>query len=187
MYTQQEIDNIKKFIKKYKANNNTKPVLHLIITLLLIFICIYKLKTNSKFIFLLSLLYLRIFIQFHDMCHKSYFKSDERQTKKYGINIIIAKLLEPLVGHTYDKWTRIHSKHHYVHGNLDLYDNTKTVTTKKIYNKLNKYQKVIYNIFRFPPLFFMITPLYVFWIDKLIDPFKMNTSIDNKINATLYL
>ena len=176
MYTSSEIDEIKKVMREnWYAKDNVRPIFHLLTTLILMFVLLFLInKTRNKAFLAILLIFLalcfpRIFMILHDLTHRSYFPSDERKTGKDGINMNVARGVDVLCAYDAHTWKRIHSEHHRVHGNLNETDNTKTVFTSSKYNSLPKYQQILYDIVRFPPIFFLLTPIYVFWINKFFN------------------
>jgi omega-6 fatty acid desaturase (delta-12 desaturase) len=173
IYSEKQINEIKQHIKSNAyATNFIKPFIHLYFSIIIIFILlfgIYKTSNNNLifgYIILLALFLMRLFMMFHDLCHKSYFPSNERQDKKKGINIFIAQCIEWLCLFPANYWDNIHSHHHKTHGNSNEYDGTRTVITSTEYKKLPKYQQILYDIFRNPFIFFTLMPLYVYWINR---------------------
>jgi len=176
LYSKKEINEIKKCIEKYKVfylKSNKKPIYYLILTLAWIYVAITLINKSSYYIPLLSLLTMRLFIIFHDMCHNSYFKvtKEEHESGKRGYNKIVAELLEPFVLYDEYTWRNIHGHHHKVHGNILLDDPTRTVISKNEYNNLSSFKKILYRIFRNPLIFFSGAPIYIFWIQHLVKPF----------------
>jgi len=169
-----EIQEIHQIINKYKANNFIVPILHLLLTFLLIFFCLNEInktkniKIIGALIILLSLVLIRLFVMFHDMVHKSYFPSNEREDKTDGINFYTSLLLQPFILFSSYEWNKGHSQHHLAHGNSNEYDKTKTVISMSDYDKLPYLLKVLYDIFRIPFLFFPLITSYIFFIGNLI-------------------
>ena len=168
-FTDNEIEEIKKNIEKYKnfyLPNNKKPFIHLFLTVLVYFIAMYLLTKTVYAIPLMILIMYRTFMIFHDCCHGSFFKVTEKEFEKgnKGLNPYIAEAIETMCIYPAAKWTKIHSHHHEVHGNLNKKDGTRTVITKEEYENLPQYKKILYRILRSPPIFFLLLPLDVFWI-----------------------
>ncbi len=176
-YTQPQIDKIKTHIKTGYADNYTEPTFYLSTTLLLFFgllYAIHKTKVKDKavlilLVIVLALTNLRLFIIFHDMCHRSYFPTDERAKDYKGFNFYVAQIIEPLCSFSAEYWNKTHSAHHKAHGNLNIYDDTRSVYTSSDYEALSDFQKRIYNIVRFPPLFFGLAPIYIYWLNRFIE------------------
>jgi acyl-lipid omega-6 desaturase (Delta-12 desaturase) len=183
-YTKEEIDFIKKKIEKWKVfyiQDNRKPFMHLFITLLGIALSIYLLTKSVYFIPLLSLFISRAFMIFHDCCHNSFFKVSEKEHNegKRSYNKITAQLLEMFINYDEYTWTKIHGHHHSIHGNRNENDTTRTVITVDEYNSLSPIKKFLYRIIRTPIIFFLLTPIYVFFINHLIIYYyKDNKKID---------
>jgi len=177
-YSSDEIKNIKYKISQYYANNMIEPSFYLsstIICILLILILIHTLswKKQKKYIilcvFILAMFLARMFMIFHDLCHKSYFPTNERKTNTNGLNFTIAQLIEMINGFQAGRWSKGHSAHHAAHGNLNSYDSTRTVLTTSEYENMPRYKQILYDIFRNPLFFFLVSPIYIYWICKLIN------------------
>ena len=174
MYSREGIDKIKSHIKTHAyAKNNIEPTFYLFSTLFLVFGLLFLIHRSKKYnvvlIILLALVFLRLFMIFHDMCHRSYYPTNERKDNKKGFNFEMAHLLEPFALFSPEYWNKIHSTHHSTMGNIDEYDGTRTVLISSEYNKLPDYQKVLYTILRFPPIFFLVAPIYIFWISRVLN------------------
>jgi omega-6 fatty acid desaturase (delta-12 desaturase) len=174
MYSEYDIIKITETLKKYHATEFQTPILSLLISLLFIILSVTYIhisKTSFDWtlgICLLSLSLLRMFMIFHDLCHKSFFPSDERKTKTRKINYHFAEFIEFIHFFNADGWEKGHSSHHHAHGNLNLKDNSRFVITDSEYNKLPPYQQYLYTIFRQPLLFFLLIPIYIFWINRFL-------------------
>ena len=172
-YTQEDIDKIKEILKQNYASNFSEPSFYLITTLLIFFAIIYLIHISKKYnpvlIVLLSLVMIRLFIIFHDLCHKSYFPSNERKENKDGFNFTIANFIDVFVVYNATSWKIGHSHHHKVHGNINEFDYTRTLLISSEYEKLPDYQKVLYNFFRFPLVFFSLLPIYLVWIKNIVN------------------
>lgn len=171
-YTKEEIDTIKEKIEKYKVfylDDNKKPLMHLLITLAGLLISFYLITKSIYFIPVLTLFLMRTFMIFHDCCHNSFFKVSEKEHNegKRGYNKITAKFLETFIHYDEYTWSKIHGHHHSIHGNKNEKDTTRTVLTVDEYNSLSTIKKVLYRIFRTPIIFFLLTPIYVFFINNI--------------------
>ena len=103
---------------------------------------------------------MRLFMIFHDCCHNSFFKDS-----KY--NNYTSKLIEHICLYSESRWRNIHNKHHKAHGNLNEIDETRTVLNVQEYNEMGIFNKSLYRLFRSPPIFFMLSPIYIFWIIQI--------------------
>ncbi len=175
MYSREEIDRIKTYLKtEGHADQWTEPTVILVSTLLFYFAVVYliylstHMNTLVPLTILLGLLTLRIFILFHDMCHRSFFPTDERATHTKGFNYWIASIIDVFTAYPAEQWSDVHSHHHRVLGNLNETDGTRSVLTSSQYDELPEYQKTLYKIFRYPPVFFLLAPLYIYWINRAI-------------------
>ena len=175
MYDLVTIREIKQIMHKWHATNYIQPTFHLLTTLIFIFSALFQINrtTNDAYlrvlIAFLTLNLLRTFMIFHDLTHRSYFPSNERKTGKDGINMHVSRCIDFLCSYESNVWKTIHAEHHRVHGNLNEIDDTRTVYPLSKYNALSKNQKILYNVFRFPPIFFLLGPIYVFGINKFLN------------------
>ena len=176
VYNEENIKNIKEYIKTNAyATNYTTPLLNILIVLVLLFTSLYLINITDNYYVLtililgLGLVLMKTFMIFHDLCHKSYFPTDERKEKKKGFNMSIAKLLDVFCLYDANHWESLHSTHHKFHGNLNEFDATRTVLTSSEYEKLSENHKLLYKIFRNPIIFFLFMPLYIYWINKIIN------------------
>jgi omega-6 fatty acid desaturase (delta-12 desaturase) len=103
------------------------------------------------------------------MCHKSFFHTDEREKEYQGFNMVIARCLEQWCLFSADYWADIHSHHHKAHGNTNEYDGTRTVLTSSEYDKLDPVLQTLYTIGRSPILFFLLGPIYIYWIRRILN------------------
>ena len=169
-----DLQQIQQIMQKYKATNFTTPLFHVAITLLLLLACLVGIKRNKHpliigaFVLLLSFTSVRMFIIFHDMIHKSFFPSQERETKTNGVNFYTSFLLQPFTFFSSFKWNRGHSHHHAIHGNSNEKDETKTVINVSQYNRLSPFYQSLYDFFHLPFIFFPLLSLYVFFIQNII-------------------
>jgi len=174
-YTPEDIEQINKICKKYTASDYVYPSFLLISNFLALFVCIYLLNLfkNSKliifFVLLTSLMIVRNFMVFHDMGHASFFPSNERETKEVGINKTICKSLDFIFFYSGKSWIDGHSKHHEVHGNIDIIDIGRTLLSSEQYENLPYIWKKVYDIIHYPVLFFILFPLYVFYIGHFVN------------------
>jgi omega-6 fatty acid desaturase (delta-12 desaturase) len=174
MYSKDHIDKIKTHIKTHGyASNYAEPTWHLVTTLLLMFGLLYLIHRTKKYspllIVLLALVCMRLFMIFHDLCHRSFFPTDERAKNEKGFNTQMASVIEQWCLFSGSYWNKTHSNHHHALGNIDIYDGTRTVFTSGMYDKLPDYQKVLYHIVRFPPFFFLLAPIYIYWVNRIIE------------------
>ena len=173
IYTPEKVDQIKRHIKtRAYATNYAEPAWHLITTLMFMFGLLYAIHITKGYspvlIVLLALIMMRLFMMFHDMCHRSFFPTDERAKNEKGFNFQMAALIEQWCMFSASYWNMGHSTHHGALGNIDEYDGTRTVLISSEYDKLPTYQKVLYQIIRFPPVFFLLAPIYIYWLNRII-------------------
>ncbi|CAG7653893.1 fatty acid desaturase [Paenibacillus allorhizosphaerae] len=121
----------------------------------------------------------RIFIIFHDCCHKSFFKNRTA-------NDIVGTLTGILTFCPYYQWRHSHSVHHATNGNLDKRGTGDIWTlTVEEYVASSPLRRIIYRLYRNPLLMFSIGPIYIFLIDYRFNrkragfQERMNTYITN--------
>lgn len=179
IYDDKEIKNIKNITKKYEADDYIIPGINILSGLLILFLLInllYKTtKIKSKWktlykigvIILLSLIITRNFMMFHDLGHYNYFPSNERSDKLTGINKILCELLDFLFFYPGKSWQDTHSSHHKCHGNINEVDEARTFWTREDYNKSS--YKDLYDIIRYPLVFFILAPIWIYFISPFLD------------------
>lgn len=179
IYDDKEIKNIENITKKYEADDYIIPGINILSGLLILFLLInllYKTtKIKSKWkslykigvIILLSLIITRNFMMFHDLGHYNYFPSNERSDKLTGINKILCELLDFLFFYPGKSWQDTHSSHHKCHGNINEVDEARTFWTREDYN--NSSYKDLYDIIRYPLVFFILAPIWIYFISPFLD------------------
>ncbi len=112
----------------------------------------------------------RIFIIFHDCGHGSFFKSKL-------LNRIVGIVTGLIVFTPYNKWHHEHKIHHQTVGNLDKrgVGDVMTLTVDE-YQKLSKWKKLYYRIYRNPVVLFGIAPIIIFTIAQRFPKKYMNTT-----------
>ena len=177
IYSNEEISKIISITKKYEAKNILIPSFLFINAITMYFAGIYMLYTTSLFsniffkinsVTLMSLLIVRNFMIFHDLGHCNYFPSNERKNNNYGINTVLCETFDIIFFYPGESWRLGHREHHRVHGNIDHQDDGRTITMSTIeYNNSSKIYKVMYDIFRYPLIFFILFPVYVFFLHHI--------------------
>ncbi|TBL77268.1 fatty acid desaturase [Paenibacillus thalictri] len=121
----------------------------------------------------------RIFIIFHDCCHKSFFRNRLA-------NDIVGTVTGILTCCPYHQWRHTHTVHHATSGNLskrgvgDIW----TMTVDE-YVASSRLRKLIYRIYRNPLVMFGVGPIFIFLIDYRFNRKKagkkerMNTYLTN--------
>jgi omega-6 fatty acid desaturase (delta-12 desaturase) len=174
-YSGEEIQRIRSVIRQYHATDFVKPSFYLLSTLFCILVILFMIhKTKKKqylvgFVIVLAFFLMRLFMMFHDLCHKSFFPTNERETGVQGFNFFVAQIIEGFNQFTAFHWNKIHSAHHSAHGNMNTYDSTRTVLTSSEYEKMPQWKQVLYDVFRNPLIFFLVAPFYIFWLCKWIN------------------
>ncbi|MDF2667807.1 MAG: fatty acid desaturase [Paenibacillus sp.] len=102
---------------------------------------------------------IRIFIIFHDCCHRSFFKSK-------AANEILGTITGILTVVPYHQWRHTHSVHHASSGNLDKrgVGDIWTLTVEE-YLASSFWRRMVYRLYRNPIFMFGIGPIYIFLID----------------------
>lgn len=174
-YDSYTVNNIIDVTKKYEAKDYLQPSILMISNILILLGCIFALNSlkNTKFIvpmiIITGLIIARNFMVFHDLCHANYFPSNERKTDTIGINKNIGYLLDFIYCYPANVWIKTHTSHHKVHGNIDEHDEARTLITSDEYLKQPYLLRRLYDILRHPIFFYIIAPLYVFFIRRIID------------------
>ncbi|NVO10320.1 MAG: fatty acid desaturase [Bacteroidales bacterium] len=111
---------------------------------------------------------IRIFIIFHDCGHGSFFKSDR-------LNRLVGIPLGLLSFTPYHRWHHDHKEHHATVGNLDKrgVGDVQTLTVEE-YQKLSKWKKFGYRIYRNPIFLIGVAPLLLFLIQNRLPKAYMN-------------
>ena len=166
VYTEENIRDIQDHIKRVGyADNYAEPTFYLITTLTFEFGVIHRIHTTPNYspflIMLLVLFMLRIFMIFHDMCHRSFFPPAK------GLNFRVAGWIEHWCVFPAEKWKSLHSHHHKAHGNMNIYDGTRTVITSDEYADLTPFYQKCYDIGRFPLLFFPVAPIQIYFLSHV--------------------
>ncbi|HEY0827828.1 MAG TPA: fatty acid desaturase [Bacilli bacterium] len=122
---------------------------------------------------------IRIFIIFHDCCHKSFFKNRLA-------NEIVGTLTGILTCVPYAQWRQSHSVHHATSSNLNRRGTGDVWTlTKQEYLSLSLFRKFGYRLYRNPLIMFVLGPIYIFLINYRFNrkgaglKERMNTYITN--------
>ena len=100
----------------------------------------------------------RAFIIFHDCCHGSFFRSKEA-------NDIVGTVLGVLTFTPYYSWRHSHALHHASAGDLDR-RGTGDIWTMTVaeYTAASRLKRLVYRLFRFPPVTFGVGPLFMFLV-----------------------
>ncbi len=185
-YTEEEINNIIAHVKKYtihKQANNVRPALSLIFTLLGYFASIVLCQYSAIGILFVACFTLRLFMIFHDCSHGCFFK--DSISSYIRLNRMVSMSIEQFILWGSKFWALSHNFHHEVSGNLNSLrvrlsshhsdpdagsvDNSRTVITFSYYISLPRFKRYAYLFFRRPSLFFLIAPVRIFWITRIVD------------------
>jgi omega-6 fatty acid desaturase (delta-12 desaturase) len=129
----------------------------------------------------------RIFIIFHDCCHKSFLKNKTA-------NDIIGNITGILTFVPYLQWRHSHSVHHATNGNLDKrgVGDIWTMTVEE-YRSVSRLKKLVYRLYRNPLVMFCLGPIYIFLVDYRFNrkragvKERMNTYMTNAVIAAIVL
>jgi len=159
---------LNKHINRYIKPNNTRAFLALGVTLLIEVVAILLIKYNVYFIgwTIHCLNMVRIFVQFHDMAHFSYFES-------IWLNKVVGHVVGLYVQFPFQMWRDGHNHHHKHFGNLDRTDLSQTILfSKKDYEGYSVPKKIFVRIFRDPVVFFLFTVQYLWFAGVLYNSIK---------------
>ena len=97
----------------------------------------------------------RVFVQYHDMAHFSFFES-------IWLNKLFGHLIALYVHFPFQMWRDGHNYHHKHFGNLDKVDLSQTILfTKKQYESYPTLKKLWIRLYREPLIFFFISAEYI--------------------------
>lgn len=164
---QEKHDNWKKHIAPYEKAVTKYSIWQMIHTIGPFLLLWYAAYWSLSLSYWLTLLFavpaagflIRIFIIFHDCCHRSFFKSR-------AANEIVGTITGILTCCPYDQWRHTHSVHHATSGNLskrgvgDIW----TLTVDE-YEASPRWRKLLYRVYRNPFMMFGIGPIYIFLVD----------------------
>ena len=180
-YDKTDLQKIKIISKKYLPDDKISRD-HIFMTLVYYIATLYGISFDNTFICFFCALFnylirLRIFLIFHDLCHMSLFKSPKT-------NLWYAKNLEFLSLYTYEAWSETHNQHHKVHGDITKYDPANTTITLSEYKNYSPFKKVLFNILRSPPVFFVLVPFYLCKFKEI--PYFFTENNDNRNSIFKY-
>ena len=128
---------------------------------------------------------LRLFMQFHDMAHFSFFSS-------MSANTWVGKLIGIYTHFPFNSWRDGHNHHHKHFGNLDRLDVSQTILfTKKQYDEMKGAKKALVRILREPIIFFPITIPFVWFIGTFVSVAKRygvfsSTFLEKTLSVVIY-
>jgi len=139
-------------ISKFSQANNYLAWFNLLESGLAQLLAIFLIFRNNYWGYIIyALTMVRMFIQMHDMAHYSFFKSNR-------LNYNIGQILGILTFMPFVAWKNGHNHHHKHFGNLDKYDMSQTILfTKKEYDCMPKFKKLLIRIIRDPFVFFTLS------------------------------
>jgi omega-6 fatty acid desaturase (delta-12 desaturase) len=118
---------------------------------------------------------IRIFIIFHDCCHKSFFNNR-------AANEIIGTITGILTCCPYYQWRHSHCIHHATSGNLNKRGTGDIWTlTVEEYVSSPSLRRFIYRLYRNPLIMFIVGPIYIFLIDYRLN--RKQAGFKERINT----
>jgi omega-6 fatty acid desaturase (delta-12 desaturase) len=149
-------------ILKFSQANNYLACINLLESVLVQLLSVYLIYRHNYWgSITYSLTMVRIFIQMHDMAHYSFFKSNR-------FNNHIGQILGILTFMPLLAWKNGHNHHHKHFGNLDKYDASQTILfTKKEYDSMPKFKKLLIRIFRDPFVFFTLSIPFLWFFGSI--------------------
>lgn len=189
----QNLKNLKKQIAHYEKSTTKNSVWQLINTFVpffLLWYAAYKSLAVSYFLTLaLSVIaagfLVRIFIIFHDCCHRSFFRNRT-------INTVLGTITGVLTLFPYHQWAHEHSVHHATSSNLDKRGTGDLwLLTIDEYRVASLWTKIGYRLYRNPFVMFVLGPIYQFLIKNRFNrkgarrPEVLNTYLTNVLIAAV--
>lgn len=124
-----------------------------------------------------ALFLVRIFILFHDCCHKSFFKS-------LKANEIVGTITGILTCTPYFQWRYSHAVHHATCSNLDRRGiGDIWMLTVDEYLALSKFKRLVYRAYRNPLIMVVLGPIYIFLIDYRFN--RKDAKLKERMNTYL--
>jgi omega-6 fatty acid desaturase (delta-12 desaturase) len=143
-HNENDFNQMKKHVQNYGQPDDRKAWIGIGNSIILIALSIMFIKVDFRLIGfgLLSLTTVRLFIQFHDMAHFSYFSS-------LPLNTFLGKIIGVYTNYPFNPWRDGHNHHHKHFGNLDRLDMSQTILfTKKQYENMKGLKKIAVRILR---------------------------------------
>ena len=155
---------VKKHILNFCTPDDYQAWKAIIVTLIYQILAILIIRNDYLLLgwFLNTLVIVRMFVQFHDMAHLSFFKS-------ITLNKVVGSLFGVYVHFPFQAWRDGHNHHHKHFGNLDRKDLSQTILfTNKQYESMPAYQRFIIRFFREPIIFFLFTAPSIWFFGTII-------------------
>ncbi|MBE1445074.1 fatty acid desaturase [Paenibacillus sp. OAS669] len=178
-----EQDGWRKDIAPYERPRIKSSVWQIINTVVPFFLLWYLAYVSLSVSFWLTLLLaipaggflVRIFIIFHDCCHKSFFRNK-------AANEIIGTITGIMTCCPYNQWRHSHSVHHATSGNLNKRGTGDIWTlTVEEYRASPFPKRFFYRMYRNPLVMFGLGPIYIFLIDYRFN--RRNAGFKEKMNT----
>ncbi|GAA4854942.1 fatty acid desaturase [Paenibacillus vulneris] len=178
-----EQDGWRKDIAPYERPRIKSSVWQIINTVVPFFLLWYLAYVSLSVSFWLTLLLaipaggflVRIFIIFHDCCHKSFFRNK-------AANEIIGTITGIMTCCPYNQWRHSHSVHHATSGNLNKRGTGDIWTlTVEEYGASSFPKRLLYRLYRNPLVMFGLGPIYIFLIDYRFN--RRNAGFKERMNT----
>jgi omega-6 fatty acid desaturase (delta-12 desaturase) len=156
---QQDYPELNSYINNFIKPNDTKAWIAILISLGYELLAVALIHLNLSMLgwIIHTLNIVRLFIQFHDMAHFSYFTS-------LRMNKLAGHVIGVYVHFPFDMWRDGHNFHHKHFGNLDKVDLSQTILfTKKQYESWPLSKRILVRVFREPVVFFFFT-IQALWL-----------------------
>ncbi|WP_282941102.1 fatty acid desaturase [Paenibacillus sp. RC67] len=178
-----EQDGWRKDIAPYERPRIKNSVWQIINTMVPFFLLWYLAYMSLSVSFWLTLLLavpaggflVRIFIIFHDCCHKSFFRNKVA-------NEIVGTITGIMTCCPYNQWRHSHSVHHATSGNLNKRGTGDIWTlTVEEYLASSFIKRLVYRLYRNPLIMFVIGPIYIFLFDYRFN--RKNAGFKERMNT----
>lgn len=157
--SQDNFQAVKAHIKKFASPQDAEAWKGLGVTFLVQLLAVYLIYAGQSTLgwIVHGFNIIRIFVQFHDMAHYSYFSS-------IPLNKLFGSIFGMHVHFPFNAWRDGHNHHHRHFGNLDRLDVSQSILfTKKQYDNFSPKIRILVRILREPIIyFFVVLPLIWF-------------------------
>lgn len=186
--SQDVFQEVKKHITKYTKPQDAQAWLGLAVTLGIELLAIYLIYSGHNLLgwTVHGFNIIRIFVQFHDMAHYSYFST-------IRMNKIVGALFGIYVHFPFNAWRDGHNHHHRHFGNLDRLDLSQSILfTKKQYESFKPPVRILVRILREPVIYFFIVLPFIWFIGLTVVVIMRygvfsKTFLEKIISLTLYI
>lgn len=158
--SQDAFEAVKKHITKYTKPQDVQAWIGLGVTLAIELLAIYLIYSGHNLVgwIVHGFNIIRIFVQFHDMAHYSYFST-------ITMNKIVGAFFGIYVHFPFNAWRDGHNHHHRHFGNLDRLDLSQSILfTKKQYDSFSPKIRILVRILREPVIYFFVVLPFIWFI-----------------------